>query len=128
MARLEGLAQILTEQNGRKKFIKKQALSTSGVLVTIGTTDVDGNTIPAGATIVLQGSGDFLYEMAPASVVSTRVTQNTSTRPGIYVTANQQEYVTPHGDPGGTTTYPADTQIDVIAATGTPQLNIYWVS
>lgn len=146
MSRLDTVQQIISEQNGRKKFVQQISISTSGVLTPIKTksggvwsltnpfVDEYGIPFPPGSCLVLQGSVDFLYKFQPTTfngvTLTTAITQIGSTHPGIYVQAlYAQEYTLQHGNAsGGASNWGADTQIDLIAASASGVVNVWLVN
>lgn len=98
MGRNSSAAQTVVEQNGRKHFLQKISITTSAGVTTIGATTVDGLTVDQGATLCLQATQDFWYQLLAAGA-STSVTDTTGARPGVKIIAGQQEYiVTKAGD------------------------------
>lgn len=124
MARFDTIPHAITEQNGRKHFIQKIAFTGTGAVTPIATTDVYGFPVPPGCCLVLQADQDFLYELRTDSGGATHVTVQSGARAGIYVPALQQEFVVLHQDQA----YGTDTGIDVIAASSSGNLNVFWIS
>lgn len=118
MGRLTDSNQTLVEQNGRKRFMQKIAVSAVAGITTLVTADVYGTAVPPGATLFLQGSIDFWYELRPAGG-ATAVTNYAGSRPGIHVLTDAQERVV---SMGGNV---PDTQIDLVAS-GAGSVDVFW--
>jgi hypothetical protein len=96
MARGDSAQQNILEQSGRKTFIKKISLTAATKVITsIGTTDVNSDTLPSSYTLVIQPIGtDIYYELREAGATTT-ITDSSGARPGVYVLDKQQEPVVP---------------------------------
>lgn len=130
MARLDDLQRTLQDQVGRKFFIQKITLTAATAVSTvIPATDVYGNTVPAGATLVIIPVGtDIYYELREAGSV-TAITDTSGARPGCYVVNKVQELTTMLGAAGGNTTLKpgADKKIDIFPVSNGFAL-IFWMS
>lgn len=125
MARNDTVEQNTIEQNGRKKFIQKIAFTTTAGITPLLTKDVYGTTLPDTYTLVLQPVGaDCYYELRETGG-TTAITSSAGARPGVYVSALQQEFTVPHDNnawlPG------KDARIDVVGV-GSGTLLVFWVT
>jgi hypothetical protein len=84
---VNGDAAIIT-QNGRKKFLQKISVSTSGVVTPLATTFPDGTPVDKYALLCLQPDVDVYVELTSGA---TAVTVHTGARPGTRILQYQQE-------------------------------------
>lgn len=116
MARSDDLPRQVMLQNGKKIFVKKFAITTTaGATLFNDVSDIEGNPIEAGATLMIQSDVDFWYQSINGS---TSVTDLTGARPGTFVPAQSQEFV--H-------TGTLDTKVDVKANTTSGTLVVFHV-
>lgn len=86
----------IIEQNGQKRLLQKIAFTTSAAVTALATTTLDDSVRPGalsnGPMVALQSDQDFWYELRRTGA-TTAVTNYSGARPGVFVSAKQQEFV-----------------------------------
>lgn len=129
MARNDNVPHALVEQNGRKKYIQTISFTNAGALTPLNTTDIYGMAVPPNCMLVLIGDADFLYELRDSGAGASAVTVLSGSRAGVYVVALQQEFVIRHDSSTGgqPSPYQNDKKIDIIGASGSGHVAVFWV-